>query len=106
MIVNILRVLTLLLLVLAVITFSVNHLYDLKEFPEDVTYFFSVIVIGSPVLVIPSLIAMVGIDLFSIIKLKSAKHWKWLGLDLFVPLLTLFLTFSVLKNWIDSSGMV
>lgn len=106
MITNLIRLMAFILLVLALVTFVVNYFDAIDSFGDGFSRLFSSTVVYSPFVLIPILLVTIIIDIYRIFVTKSATHRYLLLWDIAVPLTSMILTFSVLKDWVDRSGMV
>ncbi|KXF79891.1 hypothetical protein ATN88_11545 [Enterovibrio coralii] len=106
MMTNIFRLTATVLLLLASVTYVVNYFDAIDSFGDGFSQLFSSTVVYSPFVLIPILLITVIADVYRIFVSRSVRHRYLLLWDLAVPLVSMVLTFSVLKDWIDRSGMV
>ncbi|CZF86612.1 hypothetical protein GMA8713_04646 [Grimontia marina] len=106
MITNLIRLMAVTLLVLALITFVVTYFDAIDCFGDGFSRLFSSTVVYSPFVLIPILLMTIIIDIYKIDISKSVIHRYLLLWDISAPLVSMILTFSVLKDWVDRSGMV
>lgn len=106
MITNLIRIMSLILLIFSSIVFTANYFNVIKDLGSMITNLFSAIIVYSPLLLVPALIGTVISDCYHILVSKSITHRYLFVWDIFVPVTSMILSFSVLTDWATKSGLI